>query len=277
MFDNLATYLDLVVLPERKANTLRTCELLAKVGCMTLQDDLENLLSMGELLDNQTLLDDIQGLLEGAVEAKLGEFGVTLNSGDLNFKALLLETLVVLGDFEMFETIAVVCESDDSNEEKLAALAELVGLLEWGSVMENVNSVTTNLIQRFYELAGNALEAKEKTVETISLEPIRKRLSSFLTRHPNTMVGEAVIENGFKLGMPLEVVVEAFDDFIAPLAPSKAVEEITAAVLCSNVPDADVQKAVSKTVEDIFHDIDYLSTANAEVLKIMKDIAYAQA
>lgn len=277
MFDNLATYLDLVVLPERKATILRTCELLNKVGCMTLEQDLENLLSMGENQDTQQLLSEIQDILDGACEAKLGEFGVKLESGSLQFKSLLLETVLVLGDFEMHDTIAVICESDDSNEEKLAALAEVVGLLEWGAVMENINSVNSALIQRLYELAGQALEAKEKAASAVSLEPIRKRLLGYFSRHHNTLVQVAIETAGFKLGLPLNVVVEAFDNQIAPLAPPKAVEEITAVVLCSDVSDADVQKTVTLVIENIFHDIDYLSVASAEVLKIMKDIAYAQA
>ena len=277
MFDNLATYLDMVVLPERKAVLMRSCELLDKVGCMTLQDDLENLLSMGENQDTQMLLNEIQDILSGAFEAKLAEFGIKVHSGDLKFKSLLLETLIILPDFEMFETIAVICESDDSNEEKLASLAEVVGFLEWGSVMENIESVNSTTIQRFYELAGTALEAKEVTMDSSVVEPIRKRLKAFFSKRPNTLVQTAIVEGGFKIGMPLAVVVEAFDNLIAPLQPAKAVEEITAVVLASDVLDGEVQAKITTTIEDIFHDIDYLSAASAEVLKIMKDIAYAQA
>ena len=274
--EDLENYLKLVTLPERAELFLKACKLLVDVGMTSVLDEIPNLLAMAEAQDTETTLKGMDSFFTDCLIRKLSEFGVTVHQCHLAEASAIVETLQLLDGFDMAETISIICEGDSTAEEKLADLAEIVGLIDWGVLMTTVETVSPKLIERIYELAGKAAEEKAEAAQVnVNLDNVKFRLLQFVEAHPNSLIEGALVSR-FPLGTDLELSVKTFEAGLLTLAPIPAANAVVGIVLASNTPDASVERAVSDVLEKVYHDVEFTMAASSAALELLKDIKYVE-
>lgn len=159
MYPEFEQWLSVRVSPARQALLMDGFECLSELLDLRVWDSATNAMSLSERLDIDTCLTDLsQELREYCISAAL-TYGITLNEDlyDLEAQSVinkLLMTLMQVDAWEDGSRILAICQSDESNEEILAALCEEITGLDAETLLpllHHVESDKITLLQELYE------------------------------------------------------------------------------------------------------------------------------
>lgn len=257
MLQELDLALNDVVLPERLELLLDTYALLNKLGMDDVDTELQQIIGLQDgISDTDLFVSRVSDCLELACRELLTQFGVALID-ELPLTTI-LGVLQTVTDFEYYiipENVIDIIDSSDTNEEVVVRMTPLFSGLDEVTAMEAVLSVSDSTIARIRQvcLENHVQDPEERELPDYYQWRI-DTINHILRATPDMPhLAKQLVDNGIRLGLPLDVVVGQVIDQLAEVPIPDLGTEIIMLVCFSATP------------------IDELGTAAIEIAKALTD------
>lgn len=220
---------------------------------------LDGLISQEDKLGRDQVVNELVAYLRNVTESTLNQFGVFVKEDfDLKVITALIRSINTFDNFDDVETIEALCISEESPEERLAALAELTSEYSLEEFLLNLERVSTALLQRILQ----SVHKVDDSLEEDNPERTGKilRIKSCISQIENPWLLEYV-ERGGGINQSLEAMTTVFREFYEEKLESNVLLErdfdhvglqMMSFILASNTPDEELLKASEQVVEEVF-------------------------
>lgn len=236
MLQDLEAYLDASTTPELCNLILDSCKTLEAAGVDSHLFLLRNELDMAETLEFDVVSDGIMSTLVSILTQTLREFGIQVNpETDLKTLNSILKGVQMIDNWDDPATLNGLCSAEEGNEAALADMLEITSDLSAGEYMVALAKVPDDLLKR--------IEAVTRRDEDLGAQPdgvaqaaAQMRLRELFNRASfgeDSLFVEA-LDNGLRLGLPLELTLEPYLDRIHQLPLDRLGQEMVAFVYASD-------------------------------------------
>ncbi len=280
MFEKFANYLNRWVDSSKADLYLNALECLQVYGFTYAWSEISKYLESATDQSTQTILDDCYVILGIGLDRVLGEHGITAGDASVRAKTNLLMALKMLVDDERHEAIIDIC---NNGEDVIEQLSELMALVDddaqagWASYIDEFSFVSEGLITKLKELheeaiAGTAVAGTEISKETQERFTI---IRSYIGKRTDTLAAQAIITDGFKLNLPLSVVMANYGKALESYAeqlPLIAAEAIVGIVMISDTPLDKIAQISHDLIDDLFHDFDFVTKVSEAMNSVLNEV-----
>lgn len=274
MFDELQIYLSRTVSPEHAHILLQACKVLEDSGIRSVGDYLEEFMATLNTRSTDETLSQLHDLLINQYEIALNQFGIFLVEGELKLKTLtgLLKGVLDIENYDNPLAVLDVCQSDADPEEKFIELMQLTTSLVWDDLLNQIEGVNNNLIERIVESLPE-IEENDTVPETEQF--ILNRTKALIKVYPTLWVMEEV-DNGFLIGQAFDLYFTKFVEYYEEQEIKTPIDQIAKEylgfVLLSNVSNQDIKQVALERLEDIFTDAVILSKVSLKVESLLDTV-----
>lgn len=283
MVEELEDFLSGVVSPELTAVYVDAAKTLVDAGITNHLAQIDLLIDQEDNLGRDQLVNEIDAYLKNAIDASLNQYGVFLNEGfTLKQASAVLRSINTLDDYDDVETIEAICISEESPEERLAALVELTSEYIVEDILLILDRVNPALLKRLLELVqdiddGLSEMPVERTSKIVRIKSCIKHLKdSWLMEY---------VDAGGTINRSLADMIVTFRTVFEEKAEkdvllAKNVEEVAlqlvSFVLASNVEDEQLMSACETMVEETFNKVPLIIKYMDQVRTILSTVKHEQ-
>lgn len=172
MVEEIEEFLLGVISPELANVYVDAAQVVLDSGISLHIEQLESLIAQEDKLGRDQVVNEISAYLQDLVESTLNQFGVFL-SEDFKLKVAtgLIRSINTLDNYDDVETIEALCISEESPEERLAALAELTSeypLEEYLLILERVTpALLKKIVDRVHKPDDSLVDVPPERAEKI--------------------------------------------------------------------------------------------------------------
>lgn len=271
MATELEVILQAKVSPERGEILLKAAQLIEDMGLHNHWLEIENILSLEESIDPFQMVNDIEYVLYEGVRVTLNNFSIFTSSNDLALLISVIEGITLVEEYEDFDTVLAICDSDQSDEEILADLLALVTEYAAEDYLLILDTVSNRLISRIATLFAEEEDDEAPYDEEYSVPHIVRRLKGHIGDGEYLVTEE--IRQGMPLGLEPALVFGRIESgLLETLSVKQASGELLAAALATNVPDEEVVKTATDQAEELFDDVNFLSDVNLTLAEMARKV-----
>ncbi len=280
MFEKFANYLNRWVDSSKADLYLNALECLQAYGFTYAWSEISKYLESATDQSTQTILDDCYVILGIGLDRVLGEHGITAGDASVRAKTNLLLSLKMLVDDERHEAIIDIC---NNGEDVIEQLSELMALVDddaaagWATYIDEFSFVSEGLITKLKEIHEVAVEGVVEEVVPISKETQERftLIRDYISKRSETLAAKAILTDGFKLNLPLSVVMTNYGKVLESYAeqlPLIAAEAIVGIVLISDTPLNKVAQVAHDLIDDLFHDFDFVTKVSEAMNSVLNEV-----
>lgn len=280
MFEKFANYLNRWVDSSKADLYLNTLECLQAYGFTYAWSEISKYLESATDQSTQTILDDCYVILGIGLDRVLGEHGITAGDASVRAKTNLLLSLKMLVDDERHEAIIDIC---NNGEDVIEQLSELMALVDddaaagWATYIDEFSFVSEGLITKLKEIHEVAVDGVVEEVVPISKETQERftLIRNYISKRSETLAAKAILTDGFKLNLPLSVVMTNYGKVLESYAeqlPLIAAEAIVGIVLISDTPLNKVAQVAHDLIDDLFHDFDFVTKVSEAMNSVLNEV-----
>lgn len=280
MFEKFANYLNRWVDSSKADLYLNALECLQAYGFTYAWSEISKYLESATDQSTQTILDDCYVILGIGLDRVLGEHGITAGDASVRAKTNLLLSLKMLVDDERHEAIIDIC---NNGEDVIEQLSELMALVDddaaagWATYIDEFSFVSEGLITKLKEIHEVAVEGVVEEVVPISKETQERftLIRNYISKRIETLAAKAILTDGFKLNLPLSVVMTNYGKVLESYAeqlPLIAAEAIVGIVLISDTPLNKVAQVAHDLIDDLFHDFDFVTKVSEAMNSVLNEV-----
>lgn len=280
MFEKFANYLNRWVDSSKADLYLNALECLQAYGFTYAWSEISKYLESATDQSTQTILDDCYVILGIGLDRVLGEHGITAGDASVRAKTNLLLSLKMLVDDERHEAIIDIC---NNGEDVIEQLSELMALVDddaaagWATYIDEFSFVSEGLITKLKEIHEVAVEGVVEEVVPISKETQERftLIRNYISKRSETLAAKAILTDGFKLNLPLSVVMTNYGKVLESYAeqlPLIAAEAIVGIVLISDTPLNKVAQVAHDLIDDLFHDFDFVTKVSEAMNSVLNEV-----
>lgn len=256
MYEELQVGLEGIITPERMDVILEAYRQLTDAGIDTINDELVGIYNMQDgIADNAMLVSRVEDcLMVGLIEA-LRRYGVTVQIDTATMISLtgILQTLVGFEHYLIPETLWDFVNQGQDADHILASLVTLFSDIEPDDVINTVDTVNPEVIERMRVIAERRMMYDAEPAEvspdhTLRIGTINRLLRSYNQKHPALVVELA--QSGFPSGQDLTIVFEQVFEQLDNLPPQELGPEFLGLVYYSNTPLKDVYETARALPQD---------------------------
>lgn len=262
--------------PEFHHECLKASEILEQFGRGDALLEMELFITSQEGMGEEALLETILARINHALRATIQDFGIMVNEAiTLAQCNELLEALVYLEESEAKETILDFCQSDLSNEEKLAECLSIASAVSAESYLTYFDQVDDSLIQRIIEKSHP--EATDDLTEDIQalvlqrerISKVKQALKVIDDRHLKAVTA---IQSGAKLGLSFKTYLDLLLGDIAEEQAAFLAPNLYLLALISAEGLNDPIKTIQQYLEEIEPDTVEATKLMTELRKLSMDV-----
>lgn len=272
MNNELEALLQTKTSPERAAILRDVANVLEEMSLYNHFVEIENLISLEEQIDPAQLMNEVEGVLLTGLTTVLSNFSIFTTSTDVEILLSIVKGLRDLEEYEDFETVLTICDSDSTDEERLAELMELVTSFVAEDYLPVLDGVSFRLVEKTRQLFAEKDDQDVGDLVEDSNQAIIKRLKSFKPQFDIAIFAE--IENGFPVGMEPAMVFGRVEDRLFDLSAEETAEEAYAAALATNALDEDVVSVAKDHVQELFEDANFVADVNIAINDVSERTFY---
>lgn len=280
MFEKFANYLNRWVDSSKADLYLNALECLQAYGFTYAWSEISKYLESATDQSTQTILDDCYVILGIGLDRVLGEHGITAGDASVRAKTNLLLSLKMLVDDERHEAIIDIC---NNGEDVIEQLSELMALVDddaaagWATYIDEFSFVSEGLITKLKEIHEVAVDGVVEEVVPISKETQERftLIRNYISKRSETLAAKAILTDGFKLNLPLSVVMTNYGKVLESYAeqlPLIAAEAIVGIVLISDTPLNKVAQVAHDLIDDLFHDFDFVTKVSEAMNSVLNEV-----
>lgn len=284
MVDEIEEFLSGVLTPEMTHVYVEALRVVLESGISLHIFQLEEIIHNEENIGRDQVIVEIDLYLKNILESTLNQFGVFVNE-DFSIKVgtAIVRSINTLDNFDDVETIEALCLSEESPEERLAALVELTSELQVEDILLNIDRVSPALLKRL-------LESVHKVDDGLDALPPERtnaivRIKSCIHQLETPWLLEYVDQGG-SINRPIKDMAEAFRALYEekveknPLIErdfTQVALQLTSFVLASDVKDEQLLKACEDVIEETFIKIPLILKYNDLVRSLLAAIPHEKA
>lgn len=279
MLDEIEEFLSGVLTPEMTHVYVEALRVILESGISLHIFQMEEIIQNEENIGRDQVIVEIDLYLKNVLESTLNQFGVFLNE-DFSVKVgtAIIRSINTLDNFDDVETIEALCLSEESPEERLAALVELTSELQAEDILLNVESVSPALLKRL-------LETVHKVDDGLSTLPPQRtnaivRIKSCVQQLKTPWLLEYVDQGG-SINRPIQDMAQAFRTFYEEKLEKNALLErdfeqvalqLVSFVLAADLKDEQLLRASEDIIEETFIKIPLILKYTEQVRSILAAI-----
>lgn len=270
MLQDLEAYLDATTTPETASLISETCQTLLDAGVDSHLFVLRNAMDEAQAQENDIVL-ELTGILITTIRSNLKEFGIKASDeADLKTLHSIFKGLQLIDKWDDPDSLNVLTDASIEGEEScLADILNVVGDLSVGEYMVALESVSEDLITRIAEMTRRDNDGPQP--DEIVVAGCQHRLRFLLAKHVPTEDSLFVkaMDNGLRLGMSFEVIIEEHLNDLAALPVKKMAWDMVAFAYASSTPSDGALLLLNKLKESFNLNINDLLQLDAEIKRLL--------
>lgn len=284
MVEEIEEFLGTVITPELTAVYVDAVQVILDSGISMHIVQLEGLISQEGEIGRDQVVSEIDAYLKNLLESTLNQFGVFLNETfGLKHATAIIRSINTLDDFDDVETIEAICLSEESPEERLAALVELTSEFTVEDLLLHLDNVNPALLKRLLTTVHKVDDGFDTPTVQRTGKVVRIKSCTSQLKDPWLL---AYVDAGGKINLPVASMAEAFRTYyeekrVADPMLDRNVSELAlqlmAFILASDVADADLLRVSEEVVEDTFLKLPLIIRVMEQVREILSAVTHEQA
>lgn len=272
MLEEIESFLSGVVTPELTEVYVDAARALVESGVTTHIVQLEVLIDEEENIGRDQVVNEFDTYLKNALESTLNQYGVFLNDEfSIKQTTAIYRSLNVIDGFDDVETIEAICLSDESPEERLAALVELTSEYSVEDILFNLDRVNTSLFERLLKLIEKVDDGLSEIPVERTNAVVRIKSCTDQLEHPWLM---EYVDAGGAINRPIKDMAEAFRAIYeekreqTPMLErdfAQVALQLMSFILASNTEDQNLLQVSEEVVEEVF-------TKLPQIIRVMEHV-----
>lgn len=277
IIQELENYLQKLISPEATELMVDTARVICESGLVSHLDDLDDIIALEDQRgrDNTVLI--IRQYLTSTLEACVNQFGIELlEDQEINLRHLagLQRGINQITDYEDVEAIEALCLAEDTPEQRLIDILELLTEYTWADYCLLIDTVNPSLFSRILEQLVKPDQLAE--VDNMS-NAILIRVKSLMGHVPSPWLMDEITD-GCELGLPVTAMVERFRaryDKALEVSnelsrkPILLAEQFLLYILASDCPDTKLLEVAQDQLESVVMHVPTLSAASKHIQQLL--------
>ena len=253
--------------PVRADLLKKGADLIEAMGFYNHWVEIENLMGLESQMDPFELMNDIGFLITDGLRMLLNNFSIQTNSDDIEKMIATVEGINTVEEYEDFDAVLAILDTEQSPEEKLAELVAMVTEYEDFDLLPVYDIVGARLLSKIESLfKDEPLDNEPYDMET-STGFIIQRLKEFMKEDRDYLIaGE--LENGMPLGLDPAIVLSKIENSLLDIPTSAIAEQLLAALLSSHLSGTEIVDFAKDYIEETFSDANEVSAINQAVVRL---------
>lgn len=278
MLESIKDYLRRNASPELGDSIEQSDRLLERLGVIKHLSVLEELIQLETGTDTSGTLFGILGIYIEVISGVLSEHGVVVETQNLKEMNLILRGLLDIQNNEDAEFILATIGSDIDPVEKLSELLMLVTGEDCTLFHTLITRVNPRIFEMIKELVEPDLNLTGEAMQRLATD-LKDRILYWIRRFPNSIASRFVNQQ-IVLGMSLENYMDLVDgtEMVAmDHNPPMVAMELLGLVFLSDTASDQILAKTNGLLDEHFHSLNHITSADNAVTSILKEYADAKA